>query len=241
MKNIITVILIFFALFMCSITATAQSEVGSIPGSFNVTPNGASAYQIPIEMPAGAGGLTPHISIQYNSQGGWGLLGFGWDLNGLSYIAREGCTLAQDGHYSAVNYSTDDRLSLDGNRMVPISGAYWGESTQYGTENETFSKIETVKVGTSMCFKVTTKDGTILEYGFTADSRFLPIGSSTPYQWWLNKVRDKNGNYYTINYKNSGGQIVPQKIVYSKNEAVTTPGLEIQFVYNSTFASKTTY
>ena len=49
--------------------------VGTAPGDFSVSDNGAAVYEIPISMPAGSGGTRPDLSIVYNSQEGTGVAG----------------------------------------------------------------------------------------------------------------------------------------------------------------------
>jgi hypothetical protein len=62
---------------------------GATPASLNVNHDGAAVYSIPIRVPAGPGGFAPKsLAITYNSQGGNGLLGVGWHLNGQSEITR---------------------------------------------------------------------------------------------------------------------------------------------------------
>ncbi|MGB9748080.1 MAG: hypothetical protein ACPLXM_14235, partial [Bacteroidales bacterium] len=44
------------------------------------------------------------------------------------------------------------------------------------------------------CFKVITRDSTIIEYGNTPDSRIEASGSQTILWWRINKITDKHGN-----------------------------------------------
>jgi hypothetical protein len=41
--------------------------VGTTAGAFNVSSSGAATYSIPITVPRGLGGLTPQLSLNYNS------------------------------------------------------------------------------------------------------------------------------------------------------------------------------
>ena len=94
-----------------------------MPGAFAVSDSGAATYSIPIQVPPGAAGMQPNVALNYNSQGGNGLLGLGWSLSGLSVITRCAQTEAQDGSKTGINYdqaATNDRYCLDGQRLVPV-------------------------------------------------------------------------------------------------------------------------
>ena len=150
--------------------------VGAIGGIVDVSLMGGAVYTIPIDLPMGLGGMKPQIGISYNSQSRNGLLGWGWDLAGVSSITRVGQTIYHDGNISAVNFETD-RFCLDGQRLLQVSsGDYGGNGTSYRTEVDQMSKIASYHepgIKGPAYFKVWTADGNLLYYGNTADSRAL--------------------------------------------------------------------
>lgn len=152
MKNTLYTILV---LLFCSYSLKAQEKdefgtdgnhrdtevvVGAIGGSVDVSGLGGATYTIPIQVPEGLGGIQPNLAVSYNNQGGNGLLGWCWDLQGISCISRLGTTLYHDGKMSGVDFN-DDRFALDGQRLISISGSYGGNGTEYRTEMDGMAKI----------------------------------------------------------------------------------------------------
>ncbi|MGH8321664.1 MAG: PKD domain-containing protein [Gammaproteobacteria bacterium] len=211
----------------------STTAVGTIQGSFSVTPTGAATYTIPIAVPRGSGGLTPSIALVYNSQSGSGAAGWGWTLSGLSAITRCALTIDDDGSTRAVQLTTGDSgddFCLDGQRLRNANGGVYGASgTTYDTELRSYALITsngTAGNGPSY-FTVQTKDGKTYEYGNTADSKILATGTSTVRVWALDKVTDANSNYYTITYQNNDtttGDYWPLTLSYTGNtQAGTSP------------------
>jgi RHS repeat-associated protein len=210
--------------------------VGSIPGSFDVSPTGAATYTIPIEVPPGTAGMQPNLAITYNSQSGNGLLGIGWNLSGLSAITRVNQNYFYDNKIRGVEFDYDDKFVLDGNRLELTSGTYGYDGSVYRTVNENFSKI--TAYGTAgkgpQWFKVETKDGITVEFGNTADSRIEAQGKSDVLIWNINKISDVNGNYITFTYgeDNAAGEFWLNKIEYTGNSVIgLTPYNKINFFY----------
>lgn len=59
--------------------SSPSGYVGTIPMTAGVSPSGARTYSIPImtvDVPGGA----PAVSLEYNSQGGHGAAGYGWEI-----------------------------------------------------------------------------------------------------------------------------------------------------------------
>src|SRR5687768_7892548 len=65
-----------------------SDTVAATPAEFRVDESGAATYSIPIYAVPGTAGVTPKLSLNYSSQGGYGPLGKGWSIGGLSSITR---------------------------------------------------------------------------------------------------------------------------------------------------------
>lgn len=229
--------------------------VGFTQGSANVSPTGAANYQIPIYTPEGIAGVQPSMSIIYNSQSiSSSILGVGWNLSGLSAITRVPRTIYSDGVGGGINFNSTDRYALDGNRLLALNNATYGaQNTNYETEVKTFSKIESfgliqdsyflglIKKDTGPSwFKVTTKDGKVIEYGNSSDSKVVPGNYSAPYIWLINKITDANGNFMTLKYKKLNGEVAIEAIEYTKNGS-NPPSNSMLFFYDIKSDKKTNY
>ena len=202
---------------------TQGAVVGSIPGQFAVSATGGATYTIPIECPAGINGLQPNISLAYNSQGGGGSAGIGWGITGLSAIGKTLKNIFSDNAVSGLDLSINEKYTLDGNVLLPLTGVYGNDGATYQTENKTYSIIKSLSQTRSgglnpypLSFNVTTKDGQKIEYS----NLVLPVQNtidrngnpsfivSQPLQWLINKVTDANGNIMTFSYIQEMG-IIP--------------------------------
>jgi len=192
--------------------------VGGVPGTLTVSATGAAVYAIPIECPEGAGGLTPQLSLVYNSQSGDGLAGWGWNLSGLSAITRTGSTLYHDNAVRGIQLNSADNLMLDGQRLVLVSGTHWQNGAEYRTEVEAFSRV-TYHTSDDGWFKVETRDGLTMEYRLHAELPSATGGVSKPGEWLLTRAEDANGNYMTVGYSSDAGrgEYHPTQILYGGN------------------------
>ncbi len=207
--------------------------VGTIEGQGSVGPMGNYIYTIPIKLPECLPGMTPGLSLVYNSSGGDGYLGHGWSLGGLSSISRTPSNIYFDNIVDPVDFDDNDRLALDGSRLIAVSGSYWGTDAEYRFEAENQMKV----VPNGDGFKVYSPDGKISYYGSAVESRiWKPYGSSV--QWFLDKIEDVFGNTIKIEYYHNvtsdGFSVVPKKISYNYNPSVanfTDPVYSVEFVY----------
>src|SRR5262245_64329912 len=111
---------IFCAVLLIAMPQQAsQAQTMSLPGKFEVGAAGAATYTIPIAAPPGTAGMTPALTLEYNSQSGggaWlghGIVGIGWSVGGLPAMGRCPRTRAQDGINGGVNYDPNERFCLD--------------------------------------------------------------------------------------------------------------------------------
>ena len=205
---------------------------------------GAATYRLPIEVPPGIKKIQPKLAFTYNSQDPNDIMGMGWQVSGLSKLERCGATYIQDGFKGGVNYDSDDRFCLDGQRLIGLnenSGEpYWKPDApnEYRTEKESWKKIVALndnpsQSGVEKCnpnepcrFEVTLKDGTVLSYGnLSADyssqavlkGRFLTERSDNAYTrvWALVGKKDRYGNDMTIQYGEHENRYYVEQINYA--------------------------
>ena len=216
---------------------TSATKVPATIGMFKDSNTGAGTYTLPISVPPGTAGVAPKIGFVYNSQDNQladNLMGIGWSLSGLPTIQRCPATVAQDGFRGGINYDSNDRFCLDGQRLMAISGTYGGNGTEYRTEVD--SGVKVISSGTAgsgpASFTVRTKAGELMEFGNTADSRIEAQGKASVRVWALNKVQDTSGNYLTVSYieDSVNGEYRPTRIDYTGNTGLT-PNRSVQFFY----------
>jgi RHS repeat-associated protein len=216
---------------------TQGGVVGTIAGTFNVTPWGAATYTVPVECPVGINGMQPNIFLTYNSQGGNDIAGWGWNIGGISAITRTGNTRYHDGSVSPVTLTNSDKIILDGQRLILISGTHFTSGAKYRTEIETYSDITCKTMNGYLGFEVITKEGIKKEYGASSDSYIEPQGvSSKALTWLLTRETDTNGNYIVYSYgeDNANGEYWLSSISYTGNASTETlPANEIVFTCNS--------
>jgi len=225
-------------------TVAAQA-VGSTAGQFSVD-SGAATYAIPISVPPGSGSMAPQLALAYSSQGGAGPFGPGWQLSGLSAISRCPATLANDGFIDGVDFDDNDRLCLDGQRLVAISGAYGAAGTEYRKEIDDFTRIRGYDAMNhpNARFLVETKSGLTYHYGWsgtTSQIKAPGLGTAAGLRaevlgWAVYRITDKAGNYIAFNYSQdpASKEHLLTKISYTGNAAANlAPYHTVELVYEA--------
>lgn len=249
--------LLLIAFFLISINTFAQERlftdkehggenngiVGKINDEINVSPTGQLSYEIPIPALPGSGGMKPNLSVTYNSSTKTGLAGYGFDLTGLSIISRIPSDRFHDGISTAIDFTSHDHFSLDGQRLMNLSYSSDTE-TEYRTENNSFAKILAQGKSTNpTSFKVYTKSGLIYDYISVAEALGKSASAHTLF-WLVSRISDTKGNYMTISYGGDAdlNNFYPLQIDYTGNvNNGIAPYASVHFTYTNNPYSHITY
>jgi len=207
---------------------------------------GSASTQFPIKLPAGRQGMQPDLAIRYNSDGGNGWLGLGWDLSTASIgIETRWGVPRYDPNFETETYLMNgDMLAPVSHRTVPP--ARQGDLKQFWPRTEgAFQKIE--RHGSDpkkYWWEVTGKDGTKYFYGGSIedgvdDEAVLKDDADNITQWYLRETRDLNGNFVRYRYVtvsntgvpggSTGRQIYIRDITYAGFEAEEGP-YKVEFI-----------
>ena len=167
---------------------------------------GDARLSYPIEVPPGRQGQQPQLSISYNSSGGNGWLGVGWDLSVPS--------ISIDTRFGVPKYDEakrEETYLLNGQQMVKV-----GEGEYRLRVEGSFQRIR--RHGTApnnYWWAVTDKNGLRQIFGGDAAAQLRDPADRGIFTWHLSRSIDSNGN--TIDYEylpkhqaahNSGEQAV---------------------------------
>ena len=202
-----------------NVMSTSSEPVLSFGGIFDVGALGNAVYSVPIEVPQGVGGMEPQISINYDSNGAYGLVGRSFNIGGLSCITRGNRTDFYDGKNSPLSFCEDDAYFLDGQRLILESGDDGMPNAKYSLANDPYTKAfirgSYLKGSNVTHWEVHAKDGSITEYD--APVNYNSGSELRIYAWYITKVTDKLGNYMTYTYQLSGFTLYPFVISYGEN------------------------
>ena len=218
-------------------TSSSDSRpVLQFAGDFDVSSLGAATYTVPIDVPAGVGGMQPSLSLVYSSQSSFGLAGQGFDLKGIGVITRGPKSVFYDGKSSGTTFKKDDAFFLNGDRLILV-GSSKGIDVEYRLVSDPTTKVivtwgdKIIRDGNVIGilpkdipnWKVITKDGTEYTYNATLSSETGSKGGAIlQFAWYLSYVKDKLGNYMSIKYEQENYYLYPKSITYGKNINVTS-------------------
>lgn len=219
---------------------TISDTVAATAAEFRVDESGSTTYSIPLYGVPGTAGVAPKLSLSYSSQGGYGPLGKGWSIGGMSSIARcratrEAGDATAESNPAPINFSATDQYCLDGQRLLavansPACAAAGGMGVQQlRTEIESFQRVcaYTPSGGTNgpSFFTVERKDGSTSWYGdrdnnATAnrvDGYFetnSPLKPAAALLWAQTRFQDSTGNYIDFIYsENPAGATTREHLI----------------------------
>jgi len=201
--------------------AASSTVVGTTKGEFSVG-QGSANYNLTIDVPPGIAGMEPKLSLAYSSGGGNGYMGVGWSIGGVSAITRCPQSEAVDGgsHKFGVNYNSDDRFCLDGQRLIAVSGVYGADATEYKTEIDSYSRIiaHGNSNSSSAWFEVKTKSGLSYHYGESDNASQMTQNNVSKF-WKVSSIVDTFDNTIAFVYHSeaSDGEHYLTSVTYADN------------------------
>lgn len=161
---------------------------------------GATVYNVPIDVLKGVNSLQPNLALEYNSQSGNGMAGWGWNLAGMSVITRGGKSQEIDGATMGIQFNSTDPYYLDGQRLLTSN------NTDYVTQK--YSKIKIKRVsGDDYTFVITYTDGKIAKYDEIA-----------PGQHYITMLSDSYGNNVEYTYAVFNNNVYINSVSYGGND-----------------------
>lgn len=187
---------------------------------------GDARLSYPFEVPKGRADLQPRLAVGYNSAGGNGWLGSGWDVTTP--------VITLDTRWGVPRYHPSletETYQLDGEELTPV--AHRGEPRPRTAEKVFHTRVEgrfdrIVRHGDgprNYWWEVTDKAGTRMAFG-GADNTTLTDAAGNVATWALREVRDTNDNFmrYThvrvadggvANSTVPGVNLYPRRITYT--------------------------
>lgn len=161
----------------------------------SISDGGTPSYSLPIAVPPGIAGMAPNLSLLYSGSSVNGPVGYGWTVQGVSMITRCAGNKLIDGYAPKVQYGPNDKLCLDGQRLIQtdangvvVNGGVTnpnianqfqqgdalggtGMVHEYRTDKDMYARIRSYDDANGdpnngpAYFKVWTKSGQVYEYG----------------------------------------------------------------------------
>ena len=184
--------------------------VSSIGEVFNTDLyTGTGSYAVPLWFPAGPGGFTPELSLNYSTTAGNGPFGMGWQLSVLKLWRQTDRGVPQ--------YDGNDSLIFAGEEIVRMA-----DGSYRARQERRFNRIEVRNDG----FIVQDRGGKMFELGLLASAReeLSVSGKTMTSAWMLEKATDTNGNSIHYQWFRDQGRLYLHSICYGP--------YEIRFLYS---------
>lgn len=224
-----------------------SKDVGEIAFSSSLSPSGAYTIDVPIEIATEARDFQPKLSLAYNSSTANGVVGYGWNLSGLSVISRGYKSLYYEGKAEGpIASSKESAFSLDGQKLIRKTAT--SSQIEYTSVTGNIKVIGYIKNGNIGYFDVFYPDGKKAVYGFTTST------SGETINYPISKMTSRDGlvinysytlisNHYRLD-KITYGQAQQASVVFSytssRSDAFNIFTGGIKMTYNYLLSSITT-
>ncbi|MEI7509643.1 MAG: FG-GAP-like repeat-containing protein, partial [Flavobacterium sp.] len=207
-------------------------------GKLEISSSGQATYTLPIALPPSISSVGPTINITYASGQNSGIAGQGWNISGISYISRIATRLDIDGFKDGVDFDENDKLALEGQRLLIKTGNYWEDGSIYETEVQSNTKIELKGSGKDLYFIVTSPDGSRSWYGNFGGMHAVDLSA-----YYIVRYEDAEGNFILYNYSQPlDKSLCIDTIQFSANtNSNTSPLNTIKFSYTNAARSEKGY
>lgn len=196
---------------------------------------GTMSYNIGFKIPAGRNGMTPTISLAYNSGSGSSCVGMGWSLGGIATIERMTARILPQ--YN----NTDTFTSSGGGELVKVPGSPYYRARFEGSfvRYQWHQKDSQDQQG---YWTAEHPDGSISYFGAASTDRSLTgktvdrsshiVGLQGTYKWFLQARIDTNGNRMAYSYIRDGGQLYLSSVKWVFGQS-GSPLYEMLFRYQT--------
>ena len=205
------------------LSSSINAPVGKIADEISVSQLGAASYTVDIEIPPGVSGNEPSIKLNYNSQSGNGIAGWGCNLTGLSVITRVPTDIFHDGNAGGISHDMDGPFCLDGQRLIQKGGIQDGDSVFFSPEFSASTLVVLHGLSSSSqsqtWFSIHTQDGNDYEYGHTPNSQqcYSLQNTTKVNAWYVSSVRNPLGGQCNYSYTQFNNCIYPLSVSYGSN------------------------
>jgi RHS repeat-associated protein len=211
-------------------TTNTASQNNILPSQSHVDESsGAFLWSLPITVPEGRRGLTPSLTLSYDSRRNnvTGYIAKGWELD-IPYIQRLNKS-GVDLMYERPDFASSTQGELT--KLTPMTSASLNQSGFYGA-NSGYGRYELRNDNT---WSMTDTDGTVYVYGATALHREQASNTNISI-WYISSITDTSGNKIEYVYsKDAYGRIYPTSIIYADGVHKVT------FEWNSSVLPQTSY
>ncbi len=206
-------------------TVSLPKGGGSVQGmgeQFQANPaTGSAGLSIPLGLSPGRDGITPQLSLSYDSGGGNGPFGMGWRLSvpAVSRKTSRGIPRYHDGRGrwpdESDTFQLSDSEASGGEDLVPamddpivrtvVDGSDTWVVHRYRPRVESgFARIErfSLQGSTEVYWRTISRSNVVRTYGKAASARVVdPNDSSRIFEWLLEEERDERGHVVVYEYK----------------------------------------